>query len=199
MTSEAELQRLAAEYADAQQTLEQVRTDLEQTLERASSEHAAERARLETLVTERDTQLEQQAARHSASQHAAKQRTHANRGWAPPGSGGPSAATVTKSSNFRGHSRLVVRSWRQPEATVKSCGPKPTACRNCRTNLTTVEQRIAGSSSRPRTASVGAVETAHSSTSITRWWPCSAIERPMNCGRWILRPGYSSLGTTCDC
>jgi hypothetical protein len=68
--SDSELQRLGADYDQARQSLDQVRSAFA-TLEQASSEHAAERTRLEQLLVERDAQLSAQVARQLAAEQAA--------------------------------------------------------------------------------------------------------------------------------
>lgn len=63
LTSEAELQRVSAEYGQLRQSFDQLQLAF-QTLEQVAGEHAAERAKLETVVADRDSQLGAQAERH---------------------------------------------------------------------------------------------------------------------------------------
>jgi hypothetical protein len=63
LTSEAELQRVSAEYGQIRQSFDQLQLAF-QTLEQVAGEHAAERAKLETVVADRDSQLSAQAERH---------------------------------------------------------------------------------------------------------------------------------------
>ena len=199
MTSEAELQQLAAEYAAAQQTLEQVRTDLEQTLERVSSEHAAERAKLETLVTERDTQLEEQAVRHSASQHAANNAlTQIEDG-------------LRLALEARSRDRREIE---QLQGALEARGQELEATRSDREVLRTEANRVpqlqnqlddswAENRRQFEQTPYGICQMRSRRCARARQSRAGglapAIERPMNCGRWILRTRYSNLGTTCDC
>jgi PAS domain S-box-containing protein len=72
LAGEADHQRLSAESAALQHTLDRVRADAAETLECVSNAHTEERNRLETLVGERDAQLKEQTASHQVSQQAAE-------------------------------------------------------------------------------------------------------------------------------
>ncbi|HEX6572459.1 MAG TPA: PAS domain-containing protein, partial [Steroidobacteraceae bacterium] len=70
LTSESELQRVAAEYGQLRQAFDQLQGAF-QALEQVAAEHAAERARLGSVVAERDDQLRAQAERHVHAEQVA--------------------------------------------------------------------------------------------------------------------------------
>lgn len=70
LTSESELQRVAAEYRQLRQAFDQLQAAF-QALEHVAGEHAAERARLGSVVAERDAQLSAQAERHVVAEQVA--------------------------------------------------------------------------------------------------------------------------------
>jgi hypothetical protein len=71
LTSESELQRVSAEYAQSRQSFDRLQSAF-QTLEQVAGEHAAERTRLEAVVADRDSRLSAQAERHRVSEQNAQ-------------------------------------------------------------------------------------------------------------------------------
>jgi signal transduction histidine kinase/coenzyme F420-reducing hydrogenase delta subunit len=71
LTSESELQRVAAEYGQIRQSFDRLQSAF-QTLEQIAGEHAAERARLEAVVADRDSQLSAQAESHRVAEQDAQ-------------------------------------------------------------------------------------------------------------------------------